>query len=389
MSGEHFAVAVPAVLPGGAVGLAELLRSATAEPVALSHAVVSVGARVGIATSGTGGDHADAAELLRRADAALAAARADGRQVAVFEPSMDSGRTERLALLGDLHRALDEGRLDVHFQPKLDLATGRVRAVEALCRWEHPVLGPITPSVFVPVAESAGLVDRLTDLVLATALQRAREWEEQGLDLVVAVNLSTRSLDDTGLPERVAAAVARAGVRPDRLVLEITETSVMGDPARTLPVLHALAALGVGLSLDDFGTGYSSLAYLQRLPVHELKIDRSFVIALEDPTAARQRGAGAEHPRPGRRARAVRGGGGRGVRAGDGDPARARLRARPGLPRLAAGPRVGRARGGPRRRRRPGLGHRPAAAVPPPGLARRGHRARPAIAAVSPATMEA
>ena len=287
LSGEHFAVAVPAVRPGGAVELAELLRTTTAQPVTLADAVISVGARVGVATSAEGAVRPDAPELLRRADAALAAARADGRLVAVYERSMDSGRTERLALLGDLHRALDEDRLTVAYQPKLDLAAGRVTGVEALARWDHPLLGPITPSVFVPIAESAGLVDRLTDLVLTAALEQAARWQASGLDLVVAVNLSARSLDDPTLPDRVGAALAQAGVRPDRLVLEITETSVMGDPVRTLPVLDALAALGVGLSLDDFGTGYSSLAYLQRLPVSELKVDRSFVMALEDPTAGR------------------------------------------------------------------------------------------------------
>jgi len=287
MSGEHFAVAVPAVGPGGAVELAELLRSTTAQPVTLADAVISVGARVGVATCGDGTTRPDAPELLRRADVALAAARTDGRQVAVYERSMDSGRTERLALLGDLHRALAEDRLTVVFQPKLDLVAGRVSGVEALARWNHPVLGPVAPSVFVPLAESAGLIDRLTDLVLDSALEHARRWEAAGHDLVVAVNLSPRSLDDATLPDRVGAALARAGVRPDRLVLEITETSIMGDPARTLPVLDALAGLGVGLSLDDFGTGYSSLAYLQRLPVQELKVDRSFVVALEEPTAER------------------------------------------------------------------------------------------------------
>jgi len=284
LSGEQFAVAVPAVGPGGAQVLAERLRSTTDEPVVLPDAVIIAGARVGIATI-VGGDGVDAAELLRRADAALAAARTSGRQLATYERSLDSGRTERLALLGDLHRALDEEVLTVCYQPKLDLVAGRVSGVEALVRWEHPVLGDVSPAVFVPLAESAGLVDRLTELVLAEALGWAAAWAADGLDLVVAVNLSTRSLDDVALPGRVSAALTRAGVHPGRLVLEITETSLMGEIERTLPVLHALAALGVGLSLDDFGTGYSSLAYLQRLPVHELKVDRSFIEALEDPTA--------------------------------------------------------------------------------------------------------
>ena len=284
LSGEHFAVAVPVVGSGGVADLAAQLRSATADPVALADAVISVGARVGIATTADG-DVQDAAELLRRADAALAAARSDGREFLVYAHSMDSGRSERLALLGDLHRALAEEALQVHYQPKLDLAAGRVTGVEALVRWDHPVLGPIDPNVFVPLAESAGLVDRLTDIVLTAALGRARAWQDEGLDLVMAVNLSVRSLDDAGLSDRVAGALRRAGVLPERLVLEITETSLMSEVSRTLPVLHRLADMGVGLSLDDFGTGYSSLAYLQRLPVSELKVDQAFVTALEDPTA--------------------------------------------------------------------------------------------------------
>ena len=285
LSGEHFAVAVPVVGSGGVAGLAAQLRSAIANPVALADAVISVGARVGIATTADG-DVQDAAELLRRADAALAAARSDGRDVLVYAHSMDSGRSERLALLGDLHRALAEETFQVYYQPKLDLAAGRVTGVEALVRWDHPVLGPISPDVFVPLAESAGLVDRLTDIVLTAALSRARAWQDEGLDLVMAVNLSVRSLDDARLSDRVAEALRRAGVLPNRLVLEITETSLMSEVSRTLPVLQRLADMGVGLSLDDFGTGYSSLAYLQRLPVSELKVDQAFVTALEDPTAS-------------------------------------------------------------------------------------------------------
>ncbi|WP_336921709.1 putative bifunctional diguanylate cyclase/phosphodiesterase [Aquipuribacter sp. SD81] len=265
------------------VELAEVLAQVSHDPVPVGEVLLSVGVSVGAVE--VADDGAGAEEVLRRADTALFAARATGSRFVLHSRSLDSGRVERLALLGDLHRALDEGALTVHYQPKLHLGTGTVTGVEALVRWEHPVLGAVGPAVFVPLAESAGLVDRLTDHVLATAVAQARRWADDGLPLSVAVNLSARCLDDDTLPQRVAGALAGAGLDPARLVLEVTETSLMGDPARTLPVLRAVAALGVQLSLDDFGTGYSSLAYLQRLPVHELKVDRSFVQALEQEEA--------------------------------------------------------------------------------------------------------
>ncbi len=370
LSGEYFAVSLPVVRRGEAVATAHRIRAAASGPVTVPGAVVSVSARVGVAvTDGT----ADAAELLRRADAALACARSDGRPVAAYEPSMDSGRSERLALLGDLHRALEDRTLTVHYQPKLDLVAGRVSGAEALVRWKHPVLGAISPTVFVPVAESAGLVDQLTDLVLGEALAQAASWAAEGLDLKVAVNLSARSLDDERLPERVAAALALAGVAGDRLVLEITETSIMGSPERTLPVLHRLVALGLELSLDDFGTGYSSLGYLRRLPVDELKIDRSFVMALEDPSdsdglalvrtvLSLAAGLGLRVVAEGvesARAMAV-------LRA-------ARVRARPGLPGLPPSAGRGPAVGRPCHRRGPLLRGGPA---PPAGAGRADHLTR-------------
>jgi EAL domain-containing protein (putative c-di-GMP-specific phosphodiesterase class I) len=218
-------------------------------------------------------------------------AKGNGQRLAAYGAHMDQGRIERLALLADLRTALTTNpeQLIMHYQPKLDLRTGSIEGVEALVRWNHPTLGVISPDRFIPLAESTGLIEQLTPLVLDLALTQCRDATVGGEPLCVAVNLSARNVSDSELPNRIAAVLAKTGTPPGRLVLEITESSVMGDPEQTLPVLHRLRELGVCLSLDDFGTGYSSLSYLQRLPVSEVKIDRSFVTGLggDDPVSTR------------------------------------------------------------------------------------------------------
>jgi EAL domain-containing protein (putative c-di-GMP-specific phosphodiesterase class I) len=170
----------------------------------------------------------------------------------------------------------------VHYQPKVAVPGGEVVGVEALARWQHPEQGSVLPDVFVPLAEQTGLVRRLTACVLDSALTQCRSWADRGLDLPVAVNLSVRDLLDPGLPTQVMGMLDRHGLGSNSLQLEITESSIMDQPARALDVLNALADLGIELAIDDFGTGYSSLAYLQRLPVLQLKIDRSFVTHLSE-----------------------------------------------------------------------------------------------------------
>jgi EAL domain-containing protein (putative c-di-GMP-specific phosphodiesterase class I) len=168
----------------------------------------------------------------------------------------------------------------VYYQPQMDLRTGAVTSVEALVRWRHPERGLLGPEEFVHLAESSGLIGELTRQVLRQAVRQCRLWSDDGLELSMAVNLSANSVHDDGLVDDVVAVLAENGLPADRLVMEITESSVMGDPRRTVPVLQRLADIGVTLSLDDFGTGYSSLAYLQNLPVREVKIDKSFVMGL-------------------------------------------------------------------------------------------------------------
>jgi predicted signal transduction protein with EAL and GGDEF domain len=285
LGGDEFAVVVPAApdAESRAVALAGVVARALAAPVHLSAAAVTTGACVGIAVAGPGHDDAD---LLRQADTAMYAAKDARLPVLLYSDALDEGRRERLAMLVDMRAGLDDDQFRLHYQPKIDLASGVATSVEALVRWDHPVLGRIAPDGFISVAESTGLIDELTQVVLAKALRQQRRWRDAGLDLSVAVNLSARNVNDATLPQRVADALATAGVPADRLILEITESSVMGDPERTVPTLERLAAIGVTLSLDDFGTGYSSLSYLQRLPVRELKIDRSFLLGLGEESTA-------------------------------------------------------------------------------------------------------
>lgn len=281
LGGDEFAVLLPSLAFGvdGAAELAAEIAENLAQPVRFEEAMLTPECSVGVAF--TNGSSAQI-DLLRQADTAMYEAKANDRRVAVYGPEMDRGRIERLALLADLRMALNTNpeQLIMHYQPKIDLKTGAVTGVEALVRWNHPTLGVLGPDRFIPLAESTGLIEALTPLVLEAALVQCRDAESDGHPISVAVNLSARNISDPELPARVARTLARTGVPASRVVLEITESSVMGDPAQTLPVLHQLRDLGVCLSLDDFGTGYSSLSYLQRLPVGEVKIDRSFVMGL-------------------------------------------------------------------------------------------------------------
>jgi EAL domain-containing protein (putative c-di-GMP-specific phosphodiesterase class I) len=195
----------------------------------------------------------------------------------LYNAASDQNSRDRLELQTDLRRALQEQQLVLHYQPKIDLASGALRGVEALARWPHPVLGNVPPDRFIPLAEQCGLMSQLTDWVLDTALQQCRAWRDAGLTVPIAVNLSARTLHDQGLPDRLAHALHRYGLVPESLTLEITESSIIVDPTRAKDVLVALDNLGVRVSIDDFGTGYTSLGYLKELRVHDLKIDRSFV----------------------------------------------------------------------------------------------------------------
>ncbi|UOY03281.1 putative bifunctional diguanylate cyclase/phosphodiesterase [Blastococcus sp. PRF04-17] len=254
-----------------------LLRSLE-QPVALDGLEVEVGGSLGLAMAPT---HAtDPAGLLKRADMAMYDAKASTGGLRLYEPDSDADNPRRLMLVSELRTALNQDRIEVHVQPQARLSTGKTVSVEALVRWNHADLGFIAPDEFIPIAERSGLIGLLTTRVLDASLAAVADWRRQGTDLGIAVNLSARSLQDTDLIDEVSRLLRRHGVPASRLTLEVTESSVMADPARAIALLHQLRALGVRLSVDDFGTGYSSLSYLKSLPVQEVKIDRSFVIGL-------------------------------------------------------------------------------------------------------------
>jgi len=220
--------------------------------------------------------------LIKQADIAMYVAKGRQSGVEVYDAEQDQNSRRRLSLLSELRSAITSGEVVLYYQPKLDLMTDQVTGFEALVRWHHPTFGLISPEEFVPFAEHTGLIKPLTTFVIRTAVEQAKEWLATGADLDIAVNLSARSLHDGAITEEVAAALAELGLPPARLRLEITESSIMADPARAKRVLEHLDSMGVQLAIDDFGTGYSSLAYLQSLPVREVKIDRSFVLRVLD-----------------------------------------------------------------------------------------------------------
>jgi diguanylate cyclase (GGDEF)-like protein len=250
------------------------------QPMALDGLDIEVSGSLGIALAPA---HADEpAALLKRADMAMYDAKTSTRGLRLYEPELETNTPRRLTLVSELRSALQNDGIQVHVQPKARLASGEVTSVEALVRWNHPELGNVPPVEFIPLAERTGLIGPLTNRVLDASLAACAEWRAAGYDLGVAVNLSTWSLHDADLVEEVARLLRRHSVSPDRLTLEVTEGSVMADPGRSVALLHQLRDLGVRLSVDDFGTGYSSLSYLKRLPVQEVKIDRSFVSGLRE-----------------------------------------------------------------------------------------------------------
>lgn len=278
LGGDEFAVLLPvADSTTSAARVARGLVSGLGLPLDLDGLTLVLEASAGVAVFP---DHAlDAEGMLRRADVAMYQAKRDRTGVEVYESKRDSNTPDRLGLLGDLRRALDAHEVQLHYQPKVRF-DGQVAGLEALVRWVHPERGKVPPDEFIAIAESSGLMPHLTDYVLETALGQVAKWRSQGLYVPVAVNVSPRDVHTPGFAGSVAARLARHGVPAGALQLEITEHVLLEDPQRAADTLNALTGHGVKMSLDDFGTGYSSLVHLRRLPVSELKIDRSFVARL-------------------------------------------------------------------------------------------------------------
>jgi diguanylate cyclase len=276
LGGDEFAVLLPRIQTAeGAVAVASKLLAGFDEPFRLEDLALDVEASIGVALYPEHGSDPD--ELLQRADIAMYVAKDTHAGFVLFDPKHDQHSPDRLALLGELRRAIDHQQLVLHYQPKVDAHTGQMLGVEALVRWQHPDHGLIPPNDFLPLAERTGLIGLLTNYVLDAALHQCREWRQAGHELAIAVNVSARSLLDLAFPNQVADLLARWELPARLLMVEITESTIMTDPTHALKILGQLNAMGVQIAIDDFGTGYSSMAHLKTLPVHELKIDRSFV----------------------------------------------------------------------------------------------------------------
>jgi diguanylate cyclase (GGDEF)-like protein len=281
LGGDEFAVLLPRVEgPEDGRLVAERLVAAMEDSFELDGIVLDVRASVGIACFP---EHAGSADnLLRKADVALYCAKESQHPVEVYAPNQDHYTVDRLLLAGQLRRGLDAGEIVLEYQPKFSLRGGPPTAAEALARWEHPELGRIGPDGFIPLAEQSGLINQLTDIVLAEAIKQVAAWNREGLHLRVSVNVSPRSLVDPALPRRIAHLLATHDVAAHSLQLEITESRPVPSGRTAQQVLEELRTMGVSLAIDDFGTGFSSLVQLQRLPVDEIKIDRSFVANMDN-----------------------------------------------------------------------------------------------------------
>jgi diguanylate cyclase (GGDEF)-like protein len=282
LGGDEFGFLLLDVSAPGAAEVVDRIRLALAEPFRLNGLTLQVEASIGIALFPDHGESGD--ELLRRADVAMYVAKRSGAAFSFYDSAEDEHTPIRLAMLGELRRALDERELVLHYQPEVMLGSGEVRRVEALLRWDHPTRGLLLPGEFLAAAEKTGLMDTLTRYVVDEALRQRREWSLAGHELDVAVNVSMRNLLDNGLPDDVADLLERKGAPASCLEFEITEHTVVAERFRARAVLERLGELGLRVAIDDFGTSYSSLAYLRRLPLHTIKIDRSFVASMtQDP----------------------------------------------------------------------------------------------------------
>jgi diguanylate cyclase (GGDEF)-like protein len=280
LGGDEFAVLLPDTGAGDAAQAAVSVLAALEQPFEVGDLALEITGSVGVAATAKASE--DRGRLLQQADVAMYTAKEAHSGWELYSAERDHSNPRRLALAGELRQAIDDGDLEVHFQPKADLSSGMIVGVEALVRWRHRTYGLLSPDVFVPLAEHVGLIRPLTLMVLHAAVVEQHRLHDRGFRIGVAVNVSVRSVLDVQLPDQVDAVLQVHGMEASHLTLEITESSVMADPGRTIGILGRLQRLGVSISVDDFGTGYSSLSYLKRLPVSEIKIDRTFVAGLLD-----------------------------------------------------------------------------------------------------------
>ncbi|MFU8765613.1 MAG: putative bifunctional diguanylate cyclase/phosphodiesterase [Haliea sp.] len=280
LGGDEFSILLPDTNMQQGRKIAQQIGRVFEEPFSVEGHSLTVGISIGMAESPTHGD--DVNILMQRADIAMYSAKQSNTVFAIYDPSTDTHHVGRLELLSDLRSAIDNAELDLHYQCKLDLKSGKIIGAEALLRWNHPERGMIHPDEVIPLAEQTGLIRPLTYLVLQKALRECAHWRDQNLDMTVAVNLSAQCLHDDMLIATLRQTLHKHKLPPSCCILELTESAIMVDPIRAKAVLMELHSIGVSIAVDDFGTGYSSLAYLKQLPISEIKIDRSFVMEMLD-----------------------------------------------------------------------------------------------------------
>jgi diguanylate cyclase (GGDEF)-like protein len=280
LGGDEFAILRSHADAVTAEQLAMRVGESLRRPFLVSGMTLEIDASMGIAMAPLHASDYDG--LLQRADSAMYASKRNHTGIAMHTSEQEADNTQKLALASDLRRAIEGGQLSLYYQPKAALHTGDISGVEALVRWKHPDRGMISPDQFIPLAERSGLINLLSMWVLKTALRQVADWKRMGLEMPVSINLSARDLIDVRLPDEIEAALHEAKVASDLLEVEITESVLTADPARARAIVTRIGELGPTTTIDDFGAGYSSLAYLKNLPVHALKIDRSFVLGMTD-----------------------------------------------------------------------------------------------------------
>jgi diguanylate cyclase len=279
LGGDEFGMLLANTDEQSAIAAADRLLKLLEQPFSLDRLTLNVRGSIGIAVFPNHAREKNA--LFRCADVAMYQAKQNGTGFAAYCAARDAYSTERLELMADLNQSIDKNQLFLVYQPKVNLGSGTITGVESLVRWQHPN-GMIPPDRFIPMAEQTGFIKSLTKWGLCKALAQAKDWIRQGIEASVSVNLSPRVLHDDHFADHVGQTLREIGVAPEHLEFEITESLIMADPARALQILTKISCMGVSLSIDDFGTGYSSLAYLKKLPVDKVKIDKSFVLHMTE-----------------------------------------------------------------------------------------------------------
>ena len=278
---DEFAITLPAGASlDDAEATASNLLACMRRPFVIDNHTFTIGASIGIAIFPVHGDSAD--RLSRRAESAMRSAKRNGAGFVVYAKDEDGGGAESMSLSHELLSAIENGELVLHYQPKISMLRSRICGVEALLRWQHPRKGMIFPDVFIPLAEESGLIEPLTQWVIDAALQQCEKWRRRGLDFSVSVNLSAKTLHNANFPNTVQALLTKWSVPAAGLMLEITESAIIGDVNRATETVTCLHDMGVGISIDDFGTGYTSLSYIRKLAVREIKVDKSFVMGMAE-----------------------------------------------------------------------------------------------------------